>query len=121
MAGRRVPLALAGLLADAAASSELTESPMPGAPPLDDGLAAQAVLADLISLDVAVCRRTRWCGAVIAWTQLFGMLSFKLFGQFVGSFEPADALFARRSGSWRRWRGCLPAQRPARGRAGRRR
>jgi AcrR family transcriptional regulator len=31
--------------------------------------------------------------AVIAWTQLFGMISFELFGQFVGSFEPADALF----------------------------
>jgi AcrR family transcriptional regulator len=31
--------------------------------------------------------------AVIAWTQLFGMLSFELFGQFVGSFEPADAFF----------------------------
>ena len=31
--------------------------------------------------------------AVIAWTQLFGMISWELFGQFVGSFEPADALF----------------------------
>ena len=32
--------------------------------------------------------------AVIPWTQLFGMISFELFGQFVGPFEPADALFA---------------------------
>lgn len=31
--------------------------------------------------------------AVIAWTQLFGMISFELFGQFVGSFAPAGALF----------------------------
>ena len=31
---------------------------------------------------------------VIAWTQLFGMISWELFGQFVGSFEPADAFFA---------------------------
>ena len=31
---------------------------------------------------------------MIAWTQLFGMISFELFGQLVGSFEPADALFA---------------------------
>ena len=31
--------------------------------------------------------------AVVAWTQLFGMISFELFGQFVGSFEPPDALF----------------------------
>ena len=30
---------------------------------------------------------------VIAWTQLFGMVSFELFGQFVGSFDPADAFF----------------------------
>jgi len=35
--------------------------------------------------------------AVIAWTQLYGMISFELFGQFVGSFEPADALFAHAS------------------------
>jgi len=32
--------------------------------------------------------------AVIAWAQLYGMISFELFGQFVGSFDPADALFA---------------------------
>jgi hypothetical protein len=31
--------------------------------------------------------------AVIAWTQLLGMISFELSGQFVGSFEPADAFF----------------------------
>ena len=30
---------------------------------------------------------------VIAWTQLFGMISFELFGQFVGSFDPPDAFF----------------------------
>ncbi|WP_370945278.1 TetR/AcrR family transcriptional regulator [Amycolatopsis sp. cg5] len=31
---------------------------------------------------------------LIAWTQLFGMLSFELFGQYVGSADPADAFFA---------------------------
>ncbi|WP_300604453.1 WHG domain-containing protein [Trebonia sp.] len=30
---------------------------------------------------------------MIAWTQLFGIVSFELFGQFAGTFEPADALF----------------------------
>ena len=30
---------------------------------------------------------------LISWTQLFGMVSFELFGQFVGIAEPADALF----------------------------
>jgi AcrR family transcriptional regulator len=29
----------------------------------------------------------------LAWTQLFGMLSFELFGQFVGSVDPSDAFF----------------------------
>ena len=31
---------------------------------------------------------------VIAWTQLFGMISFELFGQLVGSMDPADEFFA---------------------------
>jgi AcrR family transcriptional regulator len=30
---------------------------------------------------------------LIALTQLFGMISFELFGQFVGSLDPADAFF----------------------------
>jgi hypothetical protein len=41
----------------------------------------------MVPPDALVC-------AMIAWTQLYGMISFELFGQFVGSFEPADALFA---------------------------
>ncbi|WP_436495993.1 TetR/AcrR family transcriptional regulator [Actinokineospora sp. HUAS TT18] len=30
---------------------------------------------------------------MVAWTQLFGMVGFELFGQLVGSADPADALF----------------------------
>lgn len=30
---------------------------------------------------------------VLAWTQLFGAVSFELFGQYANTFEPADALF----------------------------
>ncbi len=30
---------------------------------------------------------------LIAWTQLFGMISFELFGQLVGGVDPADAFF----------------------------
>jgi AcrR family transcriptional regulator len=30
---------------------------------------------------------------LVAWTQLFGMVSFELFGQFANSLEPADAFF----------------------------
>jgi AcrR family transcriptional regulator len=32
--------------------------------------------------------------AIIAWSQLFGMVSFELFGQFVGSVDPSDEFFA---------------------------
>lgn len=32
--------------------------------------------------------------AMIAWSQLFGMVSFELFGAFVGSVDPSDAFFA---------------------------
>jgi AcrR family transcriptional regulator len=31
---------------------------------------------------------------LIAWTQLFGTISFELFGQFVGSVDPTDSFFA---------------------------
>src|SRR5882724_5593867 len=31
--------------------------------------------------------------ALIAWTQLFGMISFELFGQLVGSADPSDDFF----------------------------
>ena len=90
----RVPLAFSGLLARAVADGELSVPPA-GAPalPPGDGLAAQAaLLTDALGLpgvppDALV-------SAVIAWTQLFGMISFELFGQFVGSLEPADAFFA---------------------------
>jgi AcrR family transcriptional regulator len=32
--------------------------------------------------------------ALLAWTQLFGVLSFELFGQLVGSADPSDDFFA---------------------------
>lgn len=31
---------------------------------------------------------------LIAWTQLFGTISFELFGQYVGGADPADAFFS---------------------------
>jgi AcrR family transcriptional regulator len=85
----RVPLVFVGILAGAAASGELAAPTVP----LDDGLAAQAVALAAAIGDPGVPPEAL-VGAVIAWTQLFGMISFELFGQFVGSFEPADAIFA---------------------------
>jgi len=93
----RVPLAFMGVLRDAVAGGDMpagddgavTGPGLGGA--LADQAAAIAALATApgapaVPAEVVV-------RAVIAWTQLSGMISFELFGQFVGSFEPADALF----------------------------
>ena len=48
-----------------------------------------ALLADAApGVPVAVLLR-----ASMAWTQLFGMISFELYGQLVGTFDPADEFF----------------------------
>ena len=91
----RVPLAFVGLLVSAAASGELT-SREPGweeSLRVDGELAVQAasLATALQTPDVPPDALVR---CVIAWTQLFGMISFELFGQFVGSFDPPDAFFA---------------------------
>jgi AcrR family transcriptional regulator len=68
-----------------AASDDASREPLPGQ------LAAQArIVADAIAPGVPapVLART-----LIAWTQLFGMISFELFGQLVGSADPADDFF----------------------------
>jgi AcrR family transcriptional regulator len=94
----RVPLAFAGVLAAATAAGEVGggvgahAGPDVAADAMTGALADQAaVLAQVLASPVAPDVVVR---AVIAWTQLFGMISWELFGQFVGSFEPADALFA---------------------------
>jgi AcrR family transcriptional regulator len=95
----RVPLAFLNLLREAAASGEIPSAngargaaqARLGEPLADQAAAIAAALATApgapaVPPEIVV-------HAVIAWTQLFGMISFELFGQFVGSFEPADALF----------------------------
>jgi len=98
----RVPLAFAGVVRDALATGELA-APRE-ALPVTGGLAGQAAALSAALAASAASPRSPGAyasvppdalvRAVIAWTQLFGMISFELFGQFVGSFEPADALFA---------------------------
>jgi AcrR family transcriptional regulator len=94
----RVPLAFVGILWDALSAGEFTADGE--AVPVTAALAQQAN-----ELSAALARSTAAAAspgvppdalvrAVIAWAQLFGMISFELFGQFVGSFEPAGALFA---------------------------
>jgi len=95
----RVVRVLGGILADARAGGadgaepELA-SPAGQTPPesLPSALAEQAaIVADAIAPGVPDAVIVR---ALIAWTQLFGMISFELFGQFAGSLEPADPFAA---------------------------
>jgi AcrR family transcriptional regulator len=73
-AGRRVP-----------------EPAPPPRPPLPQELAEQAaVVAGAVAPGVPEAVIIRM---LIAWTQLFGMISFELFGQLVGSVDPADTFF----------------------------
>jgi AcrR family transcriptional regulator len=95
----RVVRVLGGILADAGAGAGADAGAGAGAgagawagdpddrPPLPAPLAGQAAgVADAIAPGVPGPVIAR---ALIAWTQLFGMISFELFGQFVGSLEPA--------------------------------
>jgi AcrR family transcriptional regulator len=96
----RVPLAFTGVLRDAVAGGDM--------PAGDDGAVARPGLTGQLTDQAAAISAAlasppgsgapavppeAVARAVIAWTQLFGMISFELFGQFAGSFEPADALF----------------------------
>jgi len=102
----RVPLAFVGMIGEALAAGEFT-APR-DALPVSGELAGQAA-----ALSATLTRPPAELGvsaprpeavqdvppdalvrAVMAWTQLYGMISFELFGQLVGSFDPADALFA---------------------------
>ena len=95
----RVPLAFMSVLRDAVASGEMPPAGDAGAvagPRLGGALADQtaAIVAALTAVPgLPAVPPEVVVRAVTAWTQLFGMISFELFGQFVGSFEPADALF----------------------------
>ncbi|HEY1669240.1 MAG TPA: TetR/AcrR family transcriptional regulator [Trebonia sp.] len=94
----RVPLAFAGLVGEALSSGELTAPPW--ALPVTGALAEQAAALSvtIAALEpapaVADVPPDALVRAVMGWTQLYGMISFELFGQLVGSFEPADDLFA---------------------------
>lgn len=83
----RVPLALLRIVHDAWTAGELTPADDELTPELAEqaeqvaGLGAEGVPAPVVA-------RT-----VIAWTQLFGMLSFELFGHLKGSMDPSAPFF----------------------------
>jgi len=95
----RVPLVLGRLVSDSCALQAASSAgPAGGAGPasarreqISTILAAQAaIVAGAIAPGVPEPVIVR---VLIAWTQLFGMISFELFGQFVGSADPADEFF----------------------------
>jgi len=57
-------------------------------PPLTPGLASQVGQLDFGLPDAVMAR------VIVVWTQLFGMISFELFGHLVGSVDPSDEFFA---------------------------
>jgi AcrR family transcriptional regulator len=86
----RVTLALAAVVRDAAASDTL-HNPFTRAPVLSRPARTEASRAGSIALPGvppdAIVR------ALTAWTQLFGSISFELFGHLDGVIEDRDALF----------------------------
>lgn len=82
----RVALVLAGIVKEAEIEPPQGHVPLPGV------LREQAErLMTSLETEVEPITVTR---LLIAWTQLFGMLNFELFGQYVGSVDPTDAFFA---------------------------
>lgn len=93
-AGIRVPLLLIKQVRDAWAAGTL--KPAFASPPLTPGLhdqLAEVALQVAPELPLEVINR-----GIVVWTQLFGMLSFELFGQLVGSVDPSDEFFTHAIG-----------------------
>ncbi|MFC1412679.1 TetR/AcrR family transcriptional regulator [Streptacidiphilus sp. N1-12] len=84
----RVPLLLVGLLQDTVGRFAIPAPVRPLRGPLADQLAD---LATRVTPGLPPALLSR---GLSAWAQLFGMVSFELFGHFVGSADPADAFFA---------------------------
>jgi AcrR family transcriptional regulator len=86
----RVPVALLGPAGDAWARG--LADPETNGPPLSPVLAGQTeLIAAALAPGLPGPLLTRWA---ICWTQLFGMISFELFGHLVGSVDPSDEFFA---------------------------
>jgi AcrR family transcriptional regulator len=89
-AASRVGVVLGRILGDAARAGAL----LPAAGERDAGLVSDEAVAVLggehPSLDDAVRLR-----ALLAWSSLYGTISFELFGHFAGSVDDADRFFDR--------------------------
>jgi AcrR family transcriptional regulator len=89
----RVPVALMSLLGgDPAPRPPGSFGTGEASPEPATGLLAEQAAAVAASVGGSV-RPDVLPRGVVAWTQLFGMISFELFGQFARTFDPADELF----------------------------
>jgi AcrR family transcriptional regulator len=88
----RMPLAFIGILGEAGARAPRGALPVQGTL-AEQGAVIAAALARAGNRGQGVPADIMVRG-MMAWTQLFGMVSFELFGQFVGSFDPPEAFFA---------------------------
>jgi AcrR family transcriptional regulator len=86
--GSRVTLVLAGILADAERSGEL--SPMIAPAPSRALSSAVRPIAQLFLPDVSIARVAM---GLLTWTQLFGQINFELFGRYEGVVENPELLF----------------------------
>jgi AcrR family transcriptional regulator len=89
-AASRVGVVLGAILGDAAHSGALPE----GTGERDAGLVSDDAVAVLGGAHPALDETVR-VRALLAWSALFGTISFELFGHFVGSVEDADRYFDR--------------------------
>ncbi|WP_152547120.1 TetR/AcrR family transcriptional regulator [Amycolatopsis orientalis] len=82
----RVAFALVAVLRDAnlRVETEVGEMPVELLHQLD-------AVTEILSINLGPETTSR---LIMAWTQLFGMINFELFGQYVGSVDPSDAFFA---------------------------
>jgi len=87
-AAARVGVVLGSILGDAARAGSLPDAPHRPDPELVTREAADVLGGDHPALDDAVRAR-----ALLTWSSLFGLISFELFGHFVGSVADADAFF----------------------------
>lgn len=78
----RVPLVLAGIVQDAYAGGAVLPARPQNLPPADEFVAGAMQVIDGQDLDGEIVLRT-----VMAWTSLFGTISFELFGHLVGTTE----------------------------------
>ena len=81
----RVPQVIGRVLADTPDTGSGPDLPLPPVLAQQTATVAEAIAPGTAGPVIA--------RGLIAWTQLFGMISFELFGQFAGSTDPADAFF----------------------------